>query len=238
MNGTAHRHEQRRVDGVTPPNSSSPAARNLDSKRVLPRHPAAAAVVAAGFAVLLYLIEIVDSAVTADLDEGGIEPRSLGGLEGIIWSPLLHHGWAHLIGNTIPVVVFAFLVMAAGLARWFLVTGIVWILGGLGVWLTAPSNSITVGASGLAFGWLAFLLVRGIFTRSAAQLAVAALLLVLWGGMLWGALPGAQGVSWQAHLFGALAGVFAAWVLARADRRRVRQPARDTATRRPGNLDV
>src|SRR5699024_671133 len=124
VNGTAHRHDQRRVGGVTSPNSSSPAARNPDSKRVLPRHPAAAAVLAAGFAVLLYLIEIVDSAVTADLDKGGIEPRSLGGLEGIIWSPLLHHGWAHLIGNTIPVVVFAFLVMAAGLARWFLVTGI------------------------------------------------------------------------------------------------------------------
>lgn len=223
---------------MTASNSSQVAARGSDSTRVVPRQPAAAAITAAAFTVLLYLVEIIDAVLPADLDQGGIEPRTLGGLDGIIWSPLLHHGWAHLAGNTIPVLVFAFLVMAAGMARWFLVTGIVWVLGGIGVWLTAPSGTVTVGASGVAFGWLAFLLVRGLFNRSVGQLAVAVVLLVLWGGMLWGALPGARGVSWQAHLFGALAGVFAAWLVARADRRRIRGPAPGTGNRVPGSLDV
>lgn len=225
---------------MTPSNSSPPAPRGSDSARVVPRKPAAAAITAAAFTLLLYLVELVDAVLPADvdLDQGGIEPRTLGGLDGIVWSPLLHKGWAHLAGNTIPVLVFAFLVMAAGLARWFLVTGIVWVIGGLGVWLTAPSSTVTIGASGLAFGWLAFLLVRGIFNRGVAQLFVALVLLVLWGGMLWGALPGARGVSWQAHLFGALAGVFAAWLLARLDRRRARRPAPQAGEQVRGSLDV
>ena len=193
---------------------------------------------AAAFTVLLYLVETVDAILTADLDQVGIEPRSLAGLEGIVWSPLLHNGWGHLVGNTIPVLVFAFLMTATGLARWFAVTGIVWVLGGLGVWLTAPSDTVTIGASGLAFGWLAFLLVRGVFNRSMAQLAVAVVLLLLWGGMLWGVLPGARGVSWQAHLFGALAGVFAAWVVARVDRRHSRRTASGPGDRPPGSLGV
>jgi len=232
------RSDQRTVEGVTSPKSSFTGSQESDSKRVLPRQPAAAAILAGAFTVLLYLVEIVDGILPADLDEAGIEPRSLGGLEGIVWSPLLHSGWAHLVGNTIPILVFAFLVTATGLARWFAVTGIVWGLGGFGVWLTAPSDTVTIGASGLAFGWLAFLLVRGVFNRSMAQLAVAAVLLLLWGGMLWGVLPGARGISWQAHLFGALAGVFAAWVLARADLRHSRRAASGSGERPPGSLGV
>lgn len=203
---------------------------------MLPRRPALAAVVAAGFTVLLYLVELADAVVPADFDQAGIEARSLDGLDGILWSPLLHAGWPHLLSNTIPVFVFAFLAMAVGIGRWVLVTAIVWLLGGLGVWLTGPADAVTVGASGLAFGWLAFLLVRGLFNRSVGQLAVAAVLFVLWGGMLWGLLPGSPGVSWQAHLFGALAGVFSAWLLARSDREHPRGPARQSPDAGPGNL--
>src|SRR5699024_8215422 len=155
------RSDQRTVEGVTSPKSSFTGSQESDSKRVLPRQPAAAAILAGAFTVLLCRVEIVDGILPADLDEAGIGPRRLGGLEGIVWSPLLHSGWAHLVGNTIPILVFAFLVTATGLARWFAVTGIVWGLGGFGVWLTAPSDTVTIGASGLAFGWLAFLLVRG-----------------------------------------------------------------------------
>lgn len=214
------------------PASGSPATD--PAKRVLPPNPKAAAIVALAFTVLLYLVELVDVVLPADLDQGGILARDLSGLDGVIWAPLLHAGWGHLFSNTVPVLVFAFLAMAAGIGRWVLVTAIIWVLSGIGVWLVAPTGPVTVGASGLAFGWLAFLLVRGIFNRAVGQILVAVVLLGIWSGMLWGLLPGDPGVSWQGHLFGALSGVFAAWVLARVDKSRAKKPAVEG----PGNLAV
>ena len=89
------------------------------------------------------------------------------------------------------------------------------------MWLIGPANGVTVGASGLAFGWLAYLLVRGIFNRAAGQIVVALVLLGVWSGMLAGLLPGQPGVSWQGHLFGALAGILAAWLTTRRSRKAV-----------------
>ncbi|WP_043848347.1 rhomboid family intramembrane serine protease [Amycolatopsis orientalis] len=194
------------------------------AKRVLPPNPRAAAIVALAFTALLYLVELVDVVLPADLDQsGGIVAREVSDLDGVLWAPLLHAGWGHLFSNTVPVLVFAFLAMSAGIGRWVLVTAIIWVLSGLGVWLIAPGGTVTVGASGVAFGWLAFLLVRGIFNRAVGQILVAVVLLGIWSGMLWGLLPGDTGISWQGHLFGALSGVFAAWLMARADRSRARK---------------
>ncbi|NIH82039.1 rhomboid family intramembrane serine protease [Amycolatopsis viridis] len=200
--------------------STLPAPRNDQANRVLPAKPKTAALVVLVFTALLYLAEAVDTIVHHRLDAEGIVPRTLGGLDGVVWAPLLHAGWPHLLANTVPVVVFAFLAMAAGLVRWVLVTATIWLVSGLGVWLTAEPGTVTIGASGLAFGWLAYLLVRGLFNRAFAQIVVAAVLLIGWGGMLWGVLPGHPGVSWQAHAFGALGGILAAWFGARAGRRR------------------
>ncbi|PXY21414.1 rhomboid family intramembrane serine protease [Prauserella muralis] len=199
---------------------------------MLPPRPIAAGVVALAFTVLLYLVELLDVILPAQLDLGGIHARTLSGLDGIAWAPVLHDGWSHLFANTVPVLVFAFLAMAGGIGQWVAVTATIWLVGGLGVWLTAPPQVVTVGASGLAFGWLAFLLVRGIFSRSFGQLVVAAVLLFVWGGMLWGVLPGNPGISWQGHLFGALGGVLAAWIVARSDRARARKASGPP----PGNL--
>jgi membrane associated rhomboid family serine protease len=187
------------------------------ANRILPPNPRQAAIVLGGFTLLLYLIELLDVILPADLDRFGIEPRSLAGLDGIVWAPLLHHGWAHLLANTLPVLILGFLAMSGGLGQWIAVTATIWVLSGVGVWLSG--TGVTVGASGVAFGWLAFLLVRGIFTRSFAQLAVAVALFLYWGSMLLGVLPGNPGVSWQGHLFGAAAGVLAAWLVTRAGRR-------------------
>jgi membrane associated rhomboid family serine protease len=196
---------------------------------VLPPNPAQAAIVVGGFAILLYLVELIDVILPADLDQNGIVPRTLGGLDGILWAPLLHAGWSHLISNTLPLLVLAFLAMANGLAQWVSITATIWVVSGVGVWLVG-SSGVTVGASGLCFGWLAFLLVRGIFNRSVLQLAVAALLLLYWGTMLLGVLPGDPRISWQGHLFGALGGVLAAWLTAMANR--------ETKAPQPGTFSV
>ena len=186
--------------------------------RILPPNPKQAAIVVGGFVALLYLIELLDVILPTNLDRFGIEPRKVSGLDGIFWAPLLHHGWGHLLSNTLPVLLFGFLAMSSGLGQWIAVTATIWLTSGIGVWLIGGSG-VTVGASGLALGWLTFLLVRGIFTRSFPQLLIAVVLFVYWGSTLLGILPGDPGVSWQGHLFGAGAGVLAAWMVTVANRR-------------------
>jgi membrane associated rhomboid family serine protease len=186
--------------------------------RVFPARPVQALATILSFTAALWVIEFYDQLTGEWLDADGIVPRSWDGLDGILWAPLLHGGFAHLAANTLPFVVFGFLVLANGIGRFVLVTALIWVLAGLGVWLTAPYGSVTVGMSGVIFGWLTYLLVRGFFARSGTQILLAVVVFFLWGGILLGVLPGQEGVSWQGHLFGALAGVFAAWLVARPSR--------------------
>ncbi|WP_199730414.1 rhomboid family intramembrane serine protease [Amycolatopsis panacis] len=216
----------------TPPTGGGANQATDVAKRILPPNPKAAAFVALGFTLVLYLVELADVILPGDLDHAGIVSRQAGGLDGVLWAPLLHAGWSHLFSNTVPVLVFSFLAMAAGIGRWVVVTAIIWLVSGLGVWLVGPADTYTVGASGLAFGWLAYLLVRGLFHRSMPQILVAVVLLGVWSGMLWGLLPGDPGVSWQGHLFGALAGVLAAWLTSRGERGK----AAKALPASPGNL--
>ena len=186
--------------------------------RVLPPHPVFAAFVMLAFTALLYAIELFDQITGSTLDYDGIHSRSVPGLVGIIWAPLLHGGWPHLWANTIPFLVFGFLAMAGGLAQWIMVTATIWVVSGLGVWLVGPSETSTIGASGVIFGWLVFLLARGFFARSFRQIVLAIVLFGVWGSVLLGVLPGTPQVSWQGHLFGAVAGLLCAWLVSRADR--------------------
>lgn len=183
--------------------------------RVFPARPLQALGAILSFTAVLWVLEFYDQMTGERLDQDGIVPRSLDGLEGILWAPLLHGGFAHLAANTLPFIVLGFLVLAHGIGRFLLVTGIIWVLAGVGVWFTAPYGSVTVGMSGVIFGWLTYLLVRGFFARSGTQILLAVVVFFLWGGILLGVLPGQPGVSWQGHLFGALAGVVAAWLVAR-----------------------
>jgi membrane associated rhomboid family serine protease len=183
--------------------------------RVLPARPFVAAATMLLFTFLLYAVEAYDQSTGQLLDrEDGIIARDPNHFFGILTAPVLHAGWAHLESNTLPFLIFGFLAMAGGLRQFVLVTGIVWVTSGLGVWLFAPPGSDTVGASGVIFGWLVFLLFRGFFAGSAKQIALAVVLFFLWGGVLLGVLPGQLGISWQAHLFGAIGGILAARMVA------------------------
>ena len=107
-----------------------------------------------------------------------------------------------------------FIVLTGGLRRFVAVSLVVAVLSGLGMWLFGSSNELHIGASGIVFGYLGYLLSRGFFERKVGQIAVGALVGVVYGGMIWGVLPTARGVSWQGHLFGFLGGVLAARMLA------------------------
>src|SRR5215212_7331111 len=165
------------------------------------------------FVALLWAIEGFDTAVDHRLDQYGVEPRDEDGLVGIVVAPLLHGSWSHLAANTVPVIVLGFLVFLAGVGYGVAVTMVVWVVAGVGVWLTGPDNTIHLGASVLVFGWLTCLLTRGFVSRSLGQLAVAVVVFVVYGGALWGVLPGQPGISWQGHLFGAAGGVIGALLL-------------------------
>ncbi|WP_372789912.1 rhomboid family intramembrane serine protease [Paraconexibacter sp.] len=163
---------------------------------------------------IMWISEVLDSILDHRFDQYGIRPREVGGLDGVLFSPFLHSGFGHLAGNTVPFLALGAGIALSGLVRVLSVTVIVGLVGGLGTWLIAPENSITIGASGLVFGYATYLIARGIFERNLVHLAVAALVAVGYGGVLLGGLMPEDGVSWQGHLFGAVGGVIAARALA------------------------
>ena len=179
------------------------------------------------FVTLLYIVEVFNQLSGDRLDNNGIRPLETDGLIGILFAPLLHANWQHLIANTVPALVLGFLMTLAGMSRFIFATAIIWIVGGAGTWLIGNvGNSCggepdIIGASGLIFGWLTFLLVFGFFTRKVWEIVVGLVVLFVYGTVLFGALPqvGCTGISWQGHLCGAIAGVFAAYLLSGPERK-------------------
>ena len=178
-----------------------------------------------GMAALMWVVEVAD-AIAFDLDRHGIEPRQVDGLDGIVLSPFLHGGFGHLIGNTIPFLLLGAAIALSGLGRVAAVTAIVALVGGLGTWLTGPEDTVHIGASGVVFGYAAYLVTRFWWTRRALDLGVALLVLGVYGTTLLVGFVPTPGVSWQGHLFGAVGGVAAARVVHAASRRAPASPRR------------
>lgn len=168
-----------------------------------------------GLLGIMWAAEIVDVLPFVNSDRYGIHPRESSGLVGIVTAPFLHADFAHLALNSVPFIVLGGTVLLSGVRVFWVVTILVTLVGGLGVWLFGPSLTNHIGASGLIFGYLGFLLARGVFEKSFSAILVAVVILIGYGGLLWGVLPGKDGVSWQGHLFGFLAGVAVARVMAR-----------------------
>jgi membrane associated rhomboid family serine protease len=173
-----------------------------------------------GFMVLLWTIEIVDTVLLdSSLQQYGLRPRALDGLIGIFTMPFLHGNWDHLASNTVPLAIFGTLVLLRGIERFLAITAVIVVFSGSAVWLVARS-SIHIGASGLIFGYLGYLMSIGFWERKLGPILLSLVIGFLYGGMLWGVLPGQPGVSWEGHLFGFLGGVLAAWRLATPSERR------------------
>jgi len=177
-----------------------------------------------GLVALMWVIEIINVVffqrrvgfygVTPGLDIYGIIPRNLIGLRGILFAPFLHGSFAHLIGNTIPFIVLGWLIMLRETSDFFWVSIISAIVSGLGTWVFGAPG-VHIGASGVIFGYLGYLLLRGYFERSAIAIAFSLGVGVFYGSLLWGVLPTHIGISWEGHLFGFLGGVLAARFLAK-----------------------
>jgi len=171
-----------------------------------------------GFVVLLWIILIIQQAFQLDFPYWfGLHPRSLSGLVGVITSPLIHAGYTHLLSNTIPV-----FLLSAGIIYFYPETAfkviiIIYIFTGVLVWLFARPV-YHIGASGLIYGFAAFLFFSGIFKRDNRSIGLSLLVVFLYGGMVWGILPGQPGISWESHFFGGLTGIVCAYIFRKKDK--------------------
>jgi membrane associated rhomboid family serine protease len=174
----------------------------------------------AGIVAFMWLLEVINTLDSNALDSDGIYPRNFDRLWGVITAPFLHVSFQHLIDNTIPFVFMGAIIAMRGAARLALVTAIVIIVGGIGTWLVSPSGTVIVGASGVVFGYATYLFTIGFFDRSALEILSGVIVGVVWGGALIASVvPQNDGISWQGHACGAIAGVVAAYLL-RPDRSR------------------
>jgi membrane associated rhomboid family serine protease len=162
---------------------------------------------------LMWLVELIDRVVPGSFSTHGIRPLRLSGLDGIAWAPFLHVGFPHLIGNTVPFIILGLAIALRRSSRFVSVFVLSAIGSGIGTWLTGGRNTVHLGMSGVVFGLLGYLLARGAFDRKPLSILIGLGALFWYGSMLWGVLPRQEGVSWQAHLFGFLAGVAAARIL-------------------------
>ncbi|MBF9033053.1 rhomboid family intramembrane serine protease [Rhodobacterales bacterium HKCCE2091] len=169
--------------------------------------------VLAAFVAVLWIVQVFNWITGYALNPAfGLIPRHVSGLDGVVFMPLLHGSFAHLVANTPPLFVMGGLLVATATRALVAVNAVVIGLGGGLVWLFG-GFAIHIGASGLVFGWFGFLVARGLVDRSPVTLLAALLVGFLYGSILWGVLPGRTGVSWEAHLFGAIAGVAAAFLV-------------------------
>jgi membrane associated rhomboid family serine protease len=177
-------------------------------------------VVLVGMLALMWLIEAINTLDSNRLQSDGIWARSVGHIWGILTAPFIHVSWQHLIANSIPFAFMGLIIALQGARRLIAVTAIVIVIGGLGTWLISPSSAagrplVTVGASGVVFGYATYLFARGFFNRSAFELFTGLIVGVVWGGALVSSIVPHYGISWQGHVCGAVAGVVAAYVLRR-----------------------
>jgi membrane associated rhomboid family serine protease len=189
-----------------------------------------ALIVMLAFTAVLWVIQIVNANHDYAFNRFGLKPREVDGLWGVLTQPFLHESYGHLLSNTVPLVGIGWVLMLSGIRVWLFVTATVIVLGGLATWVVGPSNTVIVGASGMVFGWLGYLLARAYFTRRLKWILTAVALLVFFGTLLGSLLPTVNArVSWQSHVCGFLAGIFVGWLL---------HPRKGSARTRTGRAPV
>jgi membrane associated rhomboid family serine protease len=175
------------------------------------------------FLAVIWILQVLNVADSYRLDSSyGIVPRDPGRLGEIFTAPFLHFSWAHIEGNSVPLFVLGVLAAYRSLLRFALATLIIAVTSGLAVWLFQSGPSLTVGASGIIFGYFGYVLVRGFVDRNLIDIGVGLVAGALYWTIISVALPGTPGVSWIGHLGGLAGGVAAAWMLRTPAAQRVR----------------
>lgn len=169
------------------------------------------------FVGIIWVVHIINTLLGGSLTYFGVHPLDVSSLPYIFTSPFLHASFSHLIANTVPAGLFIFLIALSGYRVLWEVSLIVVVIEGLGTWFFGGIGTDHVGASGMIYGWLAYLVIRGLFNRSFVQVVLGVVLGFTYGSLIWGVLPTQPGISWQGHLFGAIGGIVAGAVITSDD---------------------
>jgi membrane associated rhomboid family serine protease len=184
-----------------------------------------------GFLALLWILQLANFADHYRLvDEYGILPRSVSSLPDILTSPFLHFSWTHIESNSGPLFIFGFLAAYRGVVRFLGLTALVIVVSGLAYWLTGPAKVLGAGASGVVFGYLGYVLVKGLFDRHVIDIIIGAVMALCFAYQFTVLLPHA-GIGWQDHIGGLVAGVAGGWIF--RDRRARRAAAKVPVTGTP-----
>jgi len=161
-----------------------------------------------GFVALLWIIKAVEQVVSFDFVVFGIYPRTLLGSVGIFTGPLIHGDVSHLISNSIPLLILMIGLFYFYRAIAFRIFILLYVMTGIWVWFAAR-DAYHIGASGLVYGIISFLLFSGFIRRDIKSLSLSFVIMILYGGnIFYGIIPGDSDVSWESHLLGVLAGIF------------------------------
>ena len=163
-----------------------------------------------GSIIALLWIVLLITTVLPFLKKFGIMPRTAWGLLGIIFSPFLHAGFKHLITNSISLLMLGTIFLRVEQKLSLVILLQIIFLGGLGTWAIGKSGTVHIGASGVIYGILGYLLFIGIFTKSLKTILISIIIFFLYGGAVLGIFPGSPYVSWEGHLCGFLAGILSA----------------------------
>ncbi len=169
------------------------------------------------FVSALWVIWLVGESLGFRAYELGVRPRDAAGLLGVVTAPLLHGSFGHLVSNSLPLLILgtSLIYMYPIAAR--IAIPLIWIGSGLAVWI-AGRESYHIGASGVVYGMMFYIFVAGMLRTDVRSLALAIMVFFLYGGMIWGVLPGEERVSFESHLAGAVMGVVLALILRVLDR--------------------
>jgi len=159
------------------------------------------------FLVLLWVVHLVQVILNINFFQYGVIPGQISGLKGVFTAPLIHGNFAHLAGNSVPLmvlmVILFFFYQRQAIPTFFAI----YLGAGVLVWLFSPSRNSHIGASGIVYGLVAFVFWMGLFSRNVNSIALAMIVLLLYSGLFEGIFPTMEGVSWETHLFGALIGI-------------------------------
>jgi membrane associated rhomboid family serine protease len=162
------------------------------------------------FVGILWIVKLVEVYQNADFGVYGNLPRSISGLKGIVLSPLIHGNYRHLISNSLPLLILGIITFNFYRKIAFEIFFWVYLISGICVWIVGE-DAYHIGASGLVYGFASFLFFSGMFRKEITALILSILVAIVYGGIIWGIVPGEPGVSWQTHLYGAIAGGMCAY---------------------------
>ena len=168
------------------------------------------------FPAILWIVHSLSVLLNIDFSNLGLLPRNWPGIIGIITAPLIHANYSHLISNTFPLIISGWVIFFFYNKISQLLFIFIYVVTGITVWLFAR-EVYHIGASGIVYGFVSFLFFSGIFRKDNKSIALSLIITFLYGGMVWGILPGMKDVSWESHLFGAVTGLAAAFIFRKVD---------------------